>query len=100
MNAIALSQNGILIRLPDERWAHITKRHEDLKNKQLEVLATISNPTRILSGDEGELLALKELEPGKWLVVAYRELIDDGFIITAYPTRKLSFLKRRQQLWP
>ena len=100
MDAIALSRNGILIRLPDERWQHIVIRHEDLSSKRLEVLETVSNPTRILAGDEGQLLALRELEPRKWLVVAYRELIDDGFIITAYPTRRLSSLNRRQQLWP
>lgn len=100
MDAIALSQNGILIRLPDERWEHIVKRHADLSGKQSEVLTTISNPTRILAGDRGELLALRELEPGKWLVVAYQEFVDDGFIITAYTTRRLSSLNRRQQLWP
>lgn len=98
MDAIALSQNGVPIRLPDERWAHIAKRHEDLNNKQPEVLATVSNPVRILSGDESELLALRELEPGKWLVVVYRELVNDGFIITAYSTRRLSCLNQRQHV--
>lgn len=53
MDAIALSQNGIPIRLPDERWEHIVKRHDDLTSKQ-----------------------------------------------TAYSTRRLSSLNRRQQLWP
>lgn len=100
MDAITLSRNGILVRLSDERWQHIVVRHADLDGKQTEVLTAISSPARILAGDEGELLALQELEPGKWLVVAYRELIDDGFIITAYPTRRLNSLNRRQQLWP
>lgn len=75
MDAIALFQNGVPIRLPGERWAHIVKRHEDLNNKQPEVLATVSNSVCILSGDEGELLTLRKLEPGKWLVVVYRELL-------------------------
>ncbi len=100
MDAIALSKNGIPIRLPEERWEHILQRHQDLATIQSEVLVTVSNPARILTGDEGELLAIRELEPEKWLVVVYRELIEDGFIITAYPTRRLSSLNRRQQLWP
>ena len=100
MDVIALSRNGVSIRLSDERWQHIVMRHSDLDGKQLEVLAAISSPARIISGDEGELLAPRELELGKWLVVAYRELVDDGFIITAYSTRRLNSLNRRQQLWP
>ena len=80
MNAIALSRNGVPIRLSDERWQHIVMRHSDLDGKQLEVLAAISSPVRIISGDADELLTLLELEPGKWLVVVYRELVDDGFI--------------------
>ena len=100
MDAIALSQNGVSVWLSDERWQRIVIRHADLDGKQSEVLAAISDPARILAGDGGELLALRQLEVEKWLFVAYRELVDDGFIITAYPTRRLNSLNRRQQLWP
>ncbi len=55
---------------------------------------------RILEGSEQEILAISEFTPGKWLVVAYREFEDDGFIITAYLTRKIRSLNRRRQLWP
>jgi hypothetical protein len=54
----------------------------------------------VLEGNLGELLAVKELEPGKHIVVAYREAEMDGFIITAFLTRRLSSLERRKQLWP
>ena len=43
---------------------------------------------------------LVEIEPSKWLVVVYRESGDDGFIITAFMTRRAQTLSRRQQLWP
>ena len=48
----------------------------------------------------GDLLAVRELEPGKHLVVVYREGEADGFIITAFMTRRLRQLERRRQVWP
>jgi hypothetical protein len=66
----------------------------------LDVLETISNPVRVVAGGEGELLAFRELEFGKYVVVVYRELEDDGFVITAFLARRLRYLERRKQLWP
>jgi hypothetical protein len=43
---------------------------------------------------------VREVEPGKYLVVVYRESQQDGFIITAFLTPKGHTLHRRQQLWP
>jgi hypothetical protein len=60
----------------------------------------ISNPVRVVEGGEGELLALRELELGKYIVVVYRELEGDGSVITAFLTRRLRSLERRRQLWP
>jgi hypothetical protein len=97
---ISTSRNGITIRLPDERWQHIVERHDILVDKQQVVLDTISNPDRILAGNEGALMALRELELNRWLVVVYREENEDGFVITAFPTRRINSLNRRQQLWP
>lgn len=51
-------------------------------------------------GGLGELLAIKEMEPGKWIVVVYREDADDAFIITAFLTRRVRSLERRRQVWP
>ena len=67
---------------------------------RLEVLETLSQPERVLAGGESELLAVRELEVGKFLVVVYRELDQDGFIITALITRRLGSLDTRKQLWP
>ena len=36
----------------------------------------------------------------KHLVVVYRELENDGFIITAFLMSKIKALNRRTQLWP
>jgi len=95
-----LSKNKISIRLTDERWTHITEEHCELAGMRLEVLETIANPFRILAGGDDELLAVRELEEGKYIVVVYRELNNDGFIITAFLTRKTKFFSRRKQIWP
>jgi hypothetical protein len=100
MPLIATSKNGIPIRLPDERWEHILTGHGELAGMQQVVLDTVTEPERVLDGGADELLAVRELEPGKWLVVVYRELDEDGFIITAFMTRRAQGLDRRTQRWP
>ena len=64
------------------------------------VVEAVSHPQRILLGGDGELLAVREVESGKYLVVVYREHAEDGFIITAFLTRRLRSLEKRRQLWP
>jgi hypothetical protein len=88
------------IRLTDERWAHITEEHCELAGLRADVLETVANAMRIYAGGAGELLAAREFEAGKWLVVVYKEIGDDGFVITAFLTRRVASLERRKQLWP
>jgi hypothetical protein len=95
-----LSKNGTPIRLTDERWAHITEEHCELAGLRLEVMETVANPVRILAGKGGESLAVREISPGRYLVVAYREIEADGFIITAFVTSRMNSLNRRIRLWP
>ncbi|NCO37563.1 MAG: hypothetical protein COZ06_16985 [Armatimonadetes bacterium CG_4_10_14_3_um_filter_66_18] len=100
MTSTAASKNALPIRLPDERWSHITEEHCELAGLRLEVLETIAEADRVLAGNAGENLAVREYEPGKFLVVAHREGAADGFIITAFLTRRVRSLERRRQLWP
>ena len=74
--------------------------HRELEGLHLAVLEAVSEPERVLVGGAGELLAVRTHEPGKWLVVVYREAEDDGYIITAFLTRRFRSLDRRTQLWP
>jgi hypothetical protein len=99
VTATITSKNGIPIRLTDERWAHIAEEHGELAGRRTEVLTAVSQPVRVLAGRAGELLALRESEAGKWLVVVYREERADGFVITAFLTRRIASLNRRKQLW-
>ena len=94
------SVHGVPIRLTDERWAHITEEHCELAGMRSEVLETVADPSRVYSGEGGELMAAREVEAGKHLVAVYREVGDDGFVITAFLTRRLQYLERRRQLWP
>ena len=97
----AIAKSGIIIRLPEERWQHIIVRHAALADQQSLVLKTITQPEKILDGNEGALMAIRTLEAGKVLVVVYKEISkNDGFVITAFPTRRLNSLTRRTQLWP
>ena len=97
----AIAKSGLIIRLPEERWQHIIARHAALADQQSIVLETIAQPEKILDGNEGALMAIRTLETGRVLVVVYKEISNnDGFVITAFPTRRLNSLTRRTQLWP
>ncbi len=65
MNVTVVSRAGLTIRLTDERWLHITEEHCELAGLRLEVLETVANPDRVLEGGAGELLAIRQYEPGK-----------------------------------
>jgi hypothetical protein len=95
-----LSRKGVPIRLTDERWAHITEEHCELAGLRLEVLETIADPSRILAGHKDELLASREISPGEHLVVVYREMQKDCFVVTAFLTKRIKSLDRRVQVWP
>jgi hypothetical protein len=97
---LVLSKHSVPIRLTDERWVHITEEHCELAGLRSEVLEAIVQPERILLGGDGEQLAIREMEEGKHLVVVYREGIEDGFIITAFVTRRVRSLVKRRQVWP
>lgn len=38
------SKNGVPIRLPDERWIHITEEHSELAGYYFEVFETVNEP--------------------------------------------------------
>src|SRR3989338_9302619 len=95
------SKNNIAIRITQERWEHIERRHPEMAGQKEKVVETVSNPDLIQMGDFGELLAIKLFPKTpltkKHLVVAYKEMQNqDGFVLTTYFTSSPS--KRRQIL--
>ncbi len=96
----ATSKSGKFIRLTEERWNHIVEEHGELVEWHEDVMHTIAEPSYIFEGGAGEFLAAREVITGKFLIVVYRESDEDGFVITAFLTRKVGRLLRRKQLWP
>lgn len=94
------SKNGAPIRLPDERWLHITESHTEMAGLYSDVLETVEDPDAIYETESGELLATREVQTDKYLVVVYKEVSQkDGFVITAFLTRRLKQLERRSKIW-
>lgn len=99
MEDTVLSKNDIAIRLTDERWLHISEQHPELTESREDILNTIAEPEKILAGGSNELMAVRSIDVGKWLIVVYREFDDDGFVITAFFTRRHRSLDKRTVLW-
>ena len=101
MTSTALSRAGVPIRLTDERWLHIIAGHAELSLMRNDLLRTIAAADRVVPGADGARMAIRGMESGKALVVVYRELtMHDGFVITAFVTKRLAALDRRPDLWP
>lgn len=99
---VARSRNGVPVRLTEERWRHIVARHPEMEGERERVLETLAEPDMVQKGDFGELLAIRlypETTLGeKYVVAVYREVsVEDGFVMTAYLTRRPS--SRRETLW-
>ncbi|MCS6903044.1 MAG: PBECR2 nuclease fold domain-containing protein [Candidatus Bipolaricaulota bacterium] len=100
MIGVAESKNGVPIRLTEERWYHIIEHHEDLAGYAHEILDTIENPDLIVEGWLDELLAIREWRRSRHLIVVYKETSKtDGFVITAYSTKRMTSLRRRKVIW-
>lgn len=96
-----LSKNKVPIRVPEERWLHITEEHSELAGYYFDVLEAVQDPIFIYKGNSGELLAGKKMEDNKYLIVIYKEIAqDDGFIITAFLTKRIVQIERREKIWP
>ena len=94
---IALSVEGIPIRLTRERWFHIVENHNDLAGYYDDALETVENPDLVLRGYRGSLIAVRGYGHKQYLQVVYRQLsTNDGFIITAYFSSKID---RKKIVW-
>jgi len=77
------------------------EEHSELAGHLFDVLDTVEQPDSIFEGSLRELLAVRSLETAKHLVVVYREInATDGFVITAFLTKRIGQISRRKQVWP
>ncbi len=94
---IAYSVNGVPIRLTAERWEHIVSNKPYMEAYYDRMLDAIEQPTWVLRGYAGSLVAVLPVARRRYLHVIYREISpDDGFIITAFIARKYN---RRMIIW-
>ena len=74
-----------------------------MANYYYKLLETVEKPQIVYRGEHTELLALSEQQPNtdKHIVVVYRELPEakDGFVITAFLSNKLNYLKKKHIVW-
>jgi hypothetical protein len=99
---IAISKNGVPIRLTDERWQHITLGHPDIADYYYEILETIEEAEIIYEGNKNSCIAIKKFQErnDKFIVVVYKEIaINDGFIITAHFTNQEQEFRKKTILW-
>jgi hypothetical protein len=98
---IVFSKNNVPIRLNDERWQHIIMGHPEMSIYYDAILNTIAEPEIIYEGSRGDLIAVSRQVEGtnKHIVVAYKELEGDGFVITAYISNKLNSLQKKEIIW-
>jgi hypothetical protein len=94
----ARSINGVPVRLSGERWQHILDAHEELEGRREDVLEVVESPDWVTRGYRGSLVAWKGYGKRGFLAVIYKEVGDaDGFVITAFFTRKP---KKKGKVWP
>jgi len=98
-----VSKNGIPIRITYERWTHVVESHDYMAGNLELVVETIEDPDYIVAWRTGEFIALRHYESTsiteKTVVAAYREFVDDGFLITAFMTSSTETILRKGILW-
>ena len=80
------------IRLTKERWKHINADHPEVAPLLEEVKTTLQIPTKITSFEYDETIHhyyRHRKENADYLQIVVKYLNGDGFIITAYLTKKI-----------
>lgn len=99
---IAISKNGVPIRLTSERWQHITIGHSEIADYYYEILETIETPNIIFEGSNNALIAIRKFEKklNIFVVVIYKEVsTKDGFVITAFFSSKQQQFHKKKIIW-
>jgi hypothetical protein len=87
---ITKDKTGRNIRLTETQWKHIKFRHPHFGNKPMEIKNTIENPTLMVKLTNKITKYYRYLKSeDKYIMVAVKILNHEGFIITAYNTKKI-----------
>ena len=83
-NRTALLKNGFHIRIPFERWIHITESHDYMAGQIDLVVETLEDPDYLIRGWDDEVIALKEyrsINSRDNFTVVVNKNEDYGFVI-------------------
>ena len=67
MMDVAVSIEGVPIRLTHERWFHIVENHDDVAGYYDDILETVENPDLVLRGYRGTLIAVRSYGRRRYL---------------------------------
>lgn len=90
---------GRVVRLTDERVAHILQ-HQEMAGMAADIERILQTPTEVRvsrSDDTVRLFYAQTRVGGKWLCIVVKYPPDDAFVVTAYLTDQL---KPGETLWP
>jgi hypothetical protein len=96
----ALTPLGFRVQVTRDRWQLITTaKHPVLAGREDAVKVTLENPEQIRQSrsDPEVLLFYRTERPGRWMCVVTKRTLDQGFLVTAYPT---DAIKEGTQIWP
>jgi hypothetical protein len=97
------SYSKVPIRITYQQWAHVIENHDYMAGCLEFVLETLGEPDFIVNGWERELIALKAYPKTpiskKSVAVIFKELENEGFMITAFMTSKPEKILKRGILW-
>jgi hypothetical protein len=100
---VSVSKNGTPIRITDERWTHVVESHDYMAGNRELVVETVEDPDALVTGRKVELIALRHYQATsiseKHVVVVYREIENDGFLITAFMTLASETILRKGVIW-
>jgi hypothetical protein len=95
-----LTPLGFRVRVTHERWKLITTaKHPAMVGREGVVKDTLESPEQIRQSrsDAQVLLFYRGEGPNRWVCAVAKRAMDQGFLITAYPT---DAIKEGTQIWP
>jgi hypothetical protein len=97
-----LDYQGRIVRLTQERLAHIVE-HEEMRGMESALAETLRHPTFVIgsrtdpSAEMAYRFYTRTTVGDKWLCVVVKYEVNDAFVLTAYLTDKP---KKGEQIWP
>lgn len=90
---------GFRVRITQSYWEIIvTIKHPVMQGRERDVQNALRDPDEIRRSraDPKVHLFYREEYPGRWTCVVVRQLNDEGFLITTYPT---DAIKEGEKIW-